>query len=158
MKVAGISPFNHLPRRKCINGCLILIALRISSVTLLYKLHNATEEEVFRTNASSQKNIERFVLWYEFDSHGKFSHVKLLIKEKYPHTIITERFCCFNIKYGCIVSTWYHIFFPKVKSPLGLKKIHHQSPSKDDDCLQYQKIFEQLVQEILSYKLWDFGI
>ena len=53
MKVAGISPFNHL---KCINGCLILIALRISSVTLLYKLQNATEKVVFRTNASSQKS------------------------------------------------------------------------------------------------------
>ena len=38
------------------------------------------------------------VLWYEFDCDGKFSHVKLLIKEKYSHTIITERyrFCCFN--------------------------------------------------------------
>ena len=53
MKVAGISPFNHL---KCINGCLILIVLRISSVTLLYKLQNATEKVVFRTNASSQKS------------------------------------------------------------------------------------------------------
>ena len=53
MKVAGISPFNHL---KCINGCLILIALRISSVTLLYKLQNETEKVVFRTNASSQKS------------------------------------------------------------------------------------------------------
>ena len=33
--VAGISPFNHL---KCLNWCLILIAVRISSITLLYKL------------------------------------------------------------------------------------------------------------------------
>ena len=43
------------------------------------------------------KIIERLVLWYEFDSHGKLSHVKIFIKEKYPHTIITERyrFCCF---------------------------------------------------------------
>ena len=42
--------------------------------------------------------MERLVLWYEFDFDGKFSHVKLLIKEKYPHTIIMERyrFCCFN--------------------------------------------------------------
>ena len=53
MKVAGISPFDNL---KCINVCLILIALRISSVTLLYKLQNATEKVVFRTNASSQKS------------------------------------------------------------------------------------------------------
>ena len=53
MKVSGISPFNHL---KCINGFLILIALRISSVTRLYKLINATEKVVFRTNASSQKS------------------------------------------------------------------------------------------------------
>ena len=51
MKVAGILPFSHL---KHINGCLILIALPISSVTLLYKLQNATEKVVFRTNASSQ--------------------------------------------------------------------------------------------------------
>ena len=34
----------------------ILIALQISSVTLLYKLQNATEKVVFRTNASSQKS------------------------------------------------------------------------------------------------------
>ena len=53
MKVADISPFNHL---KCINWCLILIAVRISSVTLLYKLQNATEKVVFRTNASSQNS------------------------------------------------------------------------------------------------------
>ena len=53
IKVAGISPFNHL---KCINGCFILIALRISSATLLYKLQNSTEKVVFRTNASSQKS------------------------------------------------------------------------------------------------------
>ena len=53
MRVASISPLNHL---KCINVCLILIALRISSVTLLYKLQNATEEVLFRTNASSQKS------------------------------------------------------------------------------------------------------
>ena len=48
MKVAGISPFNLL---KCMNWCLILIAVRISSVTLLYKLQNATvtEKVVFRT-------------------------------------------------------------------------------------------------------------
>ena len=95
MKVAGISPFDHL---KCINGCLILITLRISFVTLLYKLQNAMEKVVVRTNASSQKIIERLVLWYEFDSHGKLSHVKLLIKGKYPQTIFTERyrFCCLN--------------------------------------------------------------
>ena len=49
MRVAGISHSNHL---KYINGCLILIALRISSVTLLYKVQNATEKVVFRTNAS----------------------------------------------------------------------------------------------------------
>ena len=53
MKVGGISPFNYL---KCINRCLILIAVRISSVTLLYKLQNATEKVVFRTNASSQNS------------------------------------------------------------------------------------------------------
>ena len=41
MQVAGISPFNHL---ECINWCLILIAVRISSVTVLYKLQNATEK------------------------------------------------------------------------------------------------------------------
>ena len=35
MTVAGISPFNDI---KCINWCLIRIAVRISSVTLLYKL------------------------------------------------------------------------------------------------------------------------
>ena len=40
---------------------------------LLCKLQNATEKS---------KIIERLVLWYEFDSHGKFSHVKLLIKGK----------------------------------------------------------------------------
>ena len=55
MKVACISPFNHL---KCINRCLIIIALRISSVTLLCKLQNATEKVVFRTNASSQKSVK----------------------------------------------------------------------------------------------------
>ena len=53
MKVAGISTFNYL---KCINWCLILVAVRISSVTLLYKLQNATEKVVFRTNASSQNS------------------------------------------------------------------------------------------------------
>ena len=53
MKVAGISPINHF---KCLNGCLILIKLRISSVTLLYKLQNETEEVVLRTSASSQKS------------------------------------------------------------------------------------------------------
>ena len=53
MKVARILPFNHL---KYINGFLILIALRISSVMLLYKLQNATEKVVFRTNASSQNS------------------------------------------------------------------------------------------------------
>ena len=98
MKVAGISPFNHL---KCINWCfIVLIAARISSVTLLYKLQNATEKVVFRTNTGYQqpKLKERLVFWNEFDCDGKFSHVKLLIKEKYSHTIITERyrFCCFK--------------------------------------------------------------
>ena len=46
------------------------------------------------------KLIERLVLWYEFDFDRKFSHVKLLMKEKYPHTIITERyrFCCFKMR------------------------------------------------------------
>ena len=45
------------------------------------------------------------MLWYEFDFDGKFRHGKLLIKEKYPHTIITERyrFCCFTA-YFC--SKW----------------------------------------------------
>ena len=51
MKVVGNWAFNHL---KCINWCLILIAVRISSVTLLYKLNNVTEKVVFRTDASSQ--------------------------------------------------------------------------------------------------------
>ena len=55
MKVAGISAFNHL---KCINWCLIFIAVRISSVTLLNKLQNATEKVVFRTNASSQNSLK----------------------------------------------------------------------------------------------------
>ena len=41
IKVSSISPFNHL---KCINVCLLLIALRISSITLLCKLQNATEK------------------------------------------------------------------------------------------------------------------
>ena len=95
MKVAGILPFNHL---KCINGCEILIALRISSVTLLYKLQNATEKSGIPDKCQKSNIIERLVLWYDFDSHGKCSHVKLLIKEKYPHTIITDRyrFCCFK--------------------------------------------------------------
>ena len=53
MKLAGISPFDHLKR---INWCLIFIAVRISSVMLLYKLQNATEKVVFRTNASSQNS------------------------------------------------------------------------------------------------------
>ena len=43
MKVAGISPFIRL---KCINWYLIFIAVRISSVMLLYKLQNATEKVV----------------------------------------------------------------------------------------------------------------
>ena len=55
MKVAGISPFNHL---KCIKWCLILIVVRISSVTPLYKLQNTTEKVVFRTNASSQNSLK----------------------------------------------------------------------------------------------------
>ena len=45
--VACISSFNHL---QCINGGVILIALRISSVAILNKLQNATEKVVFRTN------------------------------------------------------------------------------------------------------------
>ena len=51
------------------------------------------------------KLIERLVLWYEFDCDGKFSHVKLLIKEKYAHTIITERyrFCCFKCEWSCLI-------------------------------------------------------
>ena len=53
MKVAGIAPFNHL---KCINWCWILIAVRIASDTLLYKLQNTTEKVVFRTNASNQNS------------------------------------------------------------------------------------------------------
>ena len=36
------------------------------------------------------KLIERLVLWYEFDFDGKFRHVKLLIKETYPHTILNN--------------------------------------------------------------------
>ena len=31
----------------------------------------------------SVQAFHRLVLWYEFDCDGKFSHVKLLIKEKY---------------------------------------------------------------------------
>ena len=91
IKVACISSFNHL---QCINGCLILIVLRISSVMLLYKLQNAAPDK-----CQQSKIVERLALWYEFDSHGKFSHVKLLIKGKYPHTIFTERyrFCCFKV-------------------------------------------------------------
>ena len=37
---------------------LILIAVRISSVTLLYKLQNATEKVVFRTNASNKNSYK----------------------------------------------------------------------------------------------------
>ena len=33
--------------------------------------------------AETHTFVERLVLWYEFYSDGKFSHVKLLIKEKY---------------------------------------------------------------------------
>ena len=95
--MAGILPFNHL---KYINGCLKLIALRISSGTLLYKLQNATENCGIPDKCQQPKIVERLVLWYEFVSHEKFNHVKLLIKEKCPHTIITERyrFCCFKTK------------------------------------------------------------
>ena len=53
MEVAGISPFYHL---KCIKWCLILIAVRISSVSLLYKLQNATENVLSGTNARSQNS------------------------------------------------------------------------------------------------------
>ena len=95
MKLAGISPFDHL---NCINSCLILIAVRISSVTLLYKLQNATEKSGIPDKCQQPKLKERLVLWYKFDCDGKFSHVNPLIKEKYSHTIITERyrFCCFK--------------------------------------------------------------
>ena len=87
LKVACVSPFNHL---KCINWCLILIAVRISSVTLLYKLQYATEKSGIPDKCQQPKLIERLVSWYEFDCDEKFSHVKLLIKEKYSNTIITE--------------------------------------------------------------------
>ena len=83
MKVAGISHFNHL---KCIN--LFLYSLRfIFPVTLLYKLQSATEKVIFRTN----ELVERLVLWYEFNSGVKLSHMKLhILKEKYSHTIIRK--------------------------------------------------------------------
>ena len=35
--------------------------------------------------------MERHVLWYEFDSGGKCSHVKLPIKENYSHTILLRK-------------------------------------------------------------------
>ena len=49
---------------------------------------------------SATKNQREFVMWYEFNSDGEFRHVKLLIKEKYSHKIITEtcHFCCFNVR------------------------------------------------------------
>ena len=56
MKVAGISPFNHL---KCINWCVILIAVRISSITLLYKLQNVTEKVIW----PSCQRYETSTIW-----------------------------------------------------------------------------------------------
>ena len=49
---------------------------------------------------------ERIVLWFEFDFDRKFSHVKLLMIEKYPHTIITEiyQFCCFKDTTSTMIS------------------------------------------------------
>ena len=77
--VMKMASFTHL---KCINWCLILIAVRIG----------------IPDKCLQPKLIERLVLWYVFDGDGKFSHVKLLIKEKYSHTLITERYrlCCFK--------------------------------------------------------------
>ena len=62
--------------------------------------------------------MERLVLWYEFDFDGKFSHVKLLIKEKYPHTIVMERyrFCCFKLS----------IFKVRVNKKILLQRIFFQ--------------------------------
>ena len=53
MKMAGISPFKPLEMYKWVFNTHCVAN---SSVTLVYKLQNATEKVVFRTNASSQKS------------------------------------------------------------------------------------------------------
>ena len=47
---------------------------------------------------AAAKLIERFVFLYEFNPDVKFNHVKLLMEEKYSHTITTEKygFYCFK--------------------------------------------------------------
>ena len=63
---------------------------------LLYKLQNATEKVVFRTNSSNQTRRKAWLMVW-FDCDEKFNHVKLLLKEA-SHTIIMKRyrFCCFK--------------------------------------------------------------
>ena len=53
------------------------------------------------------KIIERLVLRYEFDSHGKFCHVKLRIRGKYPHTIFTDSAALKMSSLRWIMSTRY---------------------------------------------------
>ena len=104
MKMAGISPLNHF---KCINWCLILIVIRISSVFPRCCIYCKMQRRKWYSGqmpAAKTIVVERLVLWYEFDYAGKFSYVQLLIKEKYSYTIITKRyrFCCFKEKkVGC---------------------------------------------------------
>ena len=57
MDMADISPFGHF---KCID---YVTAAGISSVTLLYKLRNATEKVVFQRNVRSQNSLKGLPCW-----------------------------------------------------------------------------------------------
>ena len=96
MKVAGILPFSHLKMHKWMFNTHRGSNFLCHAIVLTVKYNG---QSGIPDKCQQPKLMERLVLWYEFDFDRKFSHVKLLIKEKYPHTIIMERyrFYCFKI-------------------------------------------------------------
>ena len=70
------------------------VVVKVSALTVAPRLPpTGTLNMVFVVCLDKSKHlklIERFILWYEFDSCLKFGHMKLVIKERYLRLKITE--------------------------------------------------------------------
>ena len=88
---SGQMPAAETHRKACVMVCvMVCVRLSVPEMRIWSILLIKSDLKCIHLSRS---------LFFYFDFYGKFRHVKLLIKEKYPHTIITERyrFCCFNV-------------------------------------------------------------
>ena len=106
MRVDDISPFNHL---KCIIG--VKYSLRFEFPLSRYCINCKMQRKSgIPYKCQQPKLVERLVLWYVLDCDGKSCEASY--KEKYSHTIITERyrFCCFNLSLSKYTVNNGHLF------------------------------------------------